>query len=161
DEYYQNQVAQYLTANMPGVSLADLSHDGPIHPQTITALPINLPYSTIGTPTTSTSIPASMEHQVQLTLVQGSTILFQKVLIVPQVSLERVTIDYTNAGNGNVTPQLMLDGQLVATGPAVPSGTLLVLNLQQYDPGIANQSTNFPLFAGQFTAVGLDAGQIS
>jgi RHS repeat-associated protein len=160
-EYYQNQVAQYLTANMPGVSVADISHDGPIHPQLITTLPTGLPYTVVGTPTINTSIPMAMEHTVQLTLQQGSTVLFQKLLVLPQSSLQRVTVGYVSAGIGSLTPELLLDGQVAASGPAVANGSQVDLFLTHFDPGYGNQTFDYTRFAGQYLGVGLDARQIS
>ena len=96
-EYYENQVASYLAANMPSVSLADVAHDGPIHPQVFTALPTSLPYTVVGTTTTAAQVPDVMTYRVGLTLEQGGTTLFHQVYELPQISLERVTIGYVSA----------------------------------------------------------------
>jgi RHS repeat-associated protein len=161
-EYYENQVASYLAAHLPGVSLADVAYDGPIHPQVFTALPSALPYTVVGTTTTAAQVPDVMTHRVGLTLEQGGTTLFSKVYELPQISLERVTVGYASAAGGLLTPELLLDGTVVAQGPAVANRSGVTLVVDHYLPGSAGVSDSFSYDreAGQYLAVGLDAGQL-
>jgi RHS repeat-associated protein len=162
-QYYENQVGAYLAANMPSVSLADVAHDGPIIPQSITTAPSALPYTVVGTTTTATAIPDVLTHRVGLTLSQGGTTLFQEVYELPQVGLSRVTIGFAPASGGLLTPQLLLDGQVAASGSPVVSGSDVTLVIDHYDPGSTGVSDSFTYSrqAGQYIAVGLDAGQLS
>jgi RHS repeat-associated protein len=161
-EYYENQVAAYLAANRPDVSLADVAHNGPIHPQALSALPAALPYTVLGATTTYTQIPDTLTHRVGLTLEQGGATLFQQVLSLPQMSLERVTVGYAPAGAGQLIPELLLGGQVVTQGPAVTNGSAVQLIIDHYDPGsdAVAQSFTYDRLAGQYLAVGLDAGQL-
>ncbi|MCE5268857.1 MAG: autotransporter-associated beta strand repeat-containing protein [Planctomycetaceae bacterium] len=64
-EYYEQQVRDYLAANDPSKTIADVPHTGPIHQQTITSLLTDLPYQhTQGT--VVTTVP---EHQIQISMV--------------------------------------------------------------------------------------------
>ena len=64
---------------------------------------------------------------------------------------------------GLLTPELLLDGNVVATGPAVANRSAVTLVLDHYDPGSTgvSQSFTYNRLAGQYLAVGLDAGQLS
>lgn len=162
-EYYENQVASYLAANLPSVSLADVAHDGPIHSQVFSTLPAALPYTIVGATTTYAQIPSTLTFRVGLTLSQGSTTLFQQILSLPDMSLERVTIGYAPAAGGLLTPELLVGGQVVAQGPAIANRSSVHLEVDHYDPGstTVTQTFGYDRLAGQYVAVGLDAGQIS
>ena len=162
-QYYEDQVASYLAANMPSVSLADVAYDGLILPQVFTALPNSLPYTVVGATTSATQVPDVMTHRVRLTLEQYGTTLFQQVYELPQISLERVTVGYAPATGGLLTPELLLNGTIVAQGPAVANGSDVTLIVDHYAPGSSGVSDSFTYDrqAGQYLAVGLDAGQLS
>ncbi len=162
-EYYLEQVGQYLSTNQPDLSLTDLSHDGPIHVQTIKALPTSLPYSVVGTATAANQIADAMTYRVRLTLRQGSTVLFEQLLKVPDISLQRITISYADAGGGRLNPQLRLDGQVVASGGAVDGNSNVKLTIEHFNSGddTVDQTFDYDRRAGQYIAVGLDANQLS
>ena len=160
-EYYENQVASYLAANMPSVSLADVAYDGPIHPQVFTALPTSLPYTVVGTTTTAAQVPDVIMYRVGLTLEQGETTLFHQVRGAaadqPGAGDDRLCFGRQRAAH----TRLLLDGNVVATGPAVAERGTVTLVLDHYDPGSTGVSESFTYnrLAGQYLAVGLDAGQ--
>ncbi|MDR3638705.1 MAG: RHS repeat-associated core domain-containing protein [Isosphaeraceae bacterium] len=160
-QFYESQVAAYLAANQPSVSLADVAQTGPIQPQVFSALPTTLPYTVVGATTTSSQIPQQTNYRVGLTLKQGNETLFTEIYALPQISLERVTIGYASLGNGQVRPELLLGGNIVAQGASVASGSNVTLVVDHYDPGSAtvSQSFSFARQAGQYLSVGLDAGQ--
>lgn len=162
-EYYEDQVREYLAANQPGISIADVPYDGPIITRAIDAIPSSLPYSVLSTAGTNTTIPASMTHRVRVTLRQGGTELFSTLLSVPEVSLSRLTVSYAPAGGGWLTPQLRIDGSVVASGPSVSSGSGVELDLFHFEPGddAYDRSFTYGRTAGQYLSIGLDARQVS
>ncbi len=162
-EYYENQVADYLAVNRPDVSLADVAYDGPIRTQVIDVLPAALPFTVQETTATYTQIPDSLTYRVGLTFMQGDATLWQQMLVLPQMSLDRVTIGYADAGAGLLTPQLLVGGQVVTQGPAVADRSTVELVLNHYEPGsdAVFSTETYPRYAGQYIAVGIAAGQIS
>ncbi len=134
-EYYERQVAQYLAANRPGVMLADLSRDGPIIPQIIDAAPDKLPFTVVGAVQSLDAVPLDQSHRVKLTLAQSGTTLLQQLLVLPEMSLERVTISYAAASGGQLTPELRLGGVIVVTGSPIASGSGVQLTLERLRPG--------------------------
>jgi RHS repeat-associated protein len=174
-QFYQDQVAAYLYANQPGTSLADVGYSGHIIQTDFTAFPTSLPYSVVTTPMTFDVLPSTMTHRVQLTLMQGDTELFQQLLVLPDMSLQRVTVSYGDEGTGAgssdgsgsggffVSPELRLDGQLVLVGLPVMNNSLVQLRIEHLDPGddVIDISTSYSRFAGQQISVGLDAQQFS
>ncbi len=162
-EYYADQVRSYLEDNMPGISIADIAYDGPILIQKIDEIPSSLPYSILSTSGTYADIPTSMTHRVQLTLMQGSTELFNVMLSVPDISLDRLTISFSSDGVSHLIPELREDGVIIATGPSVVDGSNVQLILTHYNSGddVADASFTYNRIAGQYIAIGLDARQIS
>jgi RHS repeat-associated protein/uncharacterized repeat protein (TIGR01451 family) len=160
-EFYEDQVTAYLRANQPSLSLADVPHDGPILAQYPATLPTSLPYLVVGVVDRQTTVPAVMEQRANLTLMNGSSVLFTDSLIVPEVDLETITIGYADAGSGTVTPQLRLGGQVVQTGAAVAKGINLDLKVDSLEPGdnVIDHTWDSTLVAGDYAAIGLDVNQ--
>ena len=62
-EYYEQKVRDYLAANDPSKTIADVPYAGPIHPQVIDSLPTTLPFDGIaGTFTVNGSYPLGRNH---------------------------------------------------------------------------------------------------
>lgn len=163
-EFYEDQVDEFLTANMPGVSLADVPYDGPINQLNFTSIPLGLPYSVLGLPTIEDDIPLFAQHRAAVVLNQGSDVLVVHELILPDMSLERVTVSYVDAGGGFVTPELRVGGDVVATSPiAIQSGTFMQINVFHIDPGDNITDSTITTFrrAGNPIAIGFDANQAS
>jgi len=163
-EYYNEQVSAYLAANFPGLTLADVAKSGPIHQQTFTALPSTTPFTVVGNLVFSSIVPATAKATLQITLAQPGPIPhFQHTLIVPDVSLSRITIEYIPAGGGLSTPKLLVDGVVVATSPTpVASGAAMTLTLTHSVPGaVSTQTSVYNRTAGQTLAIGVNALQVS
>lgn len=162
-EFYQDQVAAYLKANDPTLSLADVPHDGPIIAEYPNSFPAALPYTVLGALTRQTTAPDVIKQRATLTLSAGATTLFVDNVIVPDVALERITVSYADAGGGNVLPQLRIAGQIVQTGAAVAKGASLALKVESLEPGdgVVDQTWSSTLQAGDYAAVGLDVNQFS
>ncbi len=82
-DFYAAQVRTYLAENDSNTTIADVPYGGPIHPQTITALPTASPYAYItapaqaatnttpavpASPSASSGIPPALTHQVQISV---------------------------------------------------------------------------------------------
>lgn len=168
-EYYEDQVAAYLAANSPGTSLADVPYDGPIIPRAIADLSAEtLPYGIEGATSHYTQVPASMTHRVRVRLEDdyGFTTYLDELLSMPQSSLKRVTVSYASAGGSQLRPQLRLDGQVVQESPyTVADGAGVMLYIDHLDgdgdDSVDPPSRSYDLSAGDYLAIGLDAGQIS
>lgn len=164
-EYYANQVAAYLAANHPGVSLADVAYDGPIIPQQVTEWSTALPHEVTGAVSTANRIAAERTHRVRLTLTGGGNTHVDELLSLPEMSLQRVTVTWASAGGGQLRAQLRLDGELVAESAyTLATGSSVWLTIQHYDAdgdSVADHVDTYDHEAGQVLSVGLDAGQIS
>jgi RHS repeat-associated protein len=166
-EFYENQVAQYLASNSLGASLADVPYDGPIIRQKVAAITGTLPVTVISTPATYNQTPAVKTHRVNLRLTNnsGSVTYFSQFLSVPDVSLNRITVGYADVGGGQLRPQLRLDGQVFAQGAStIASGAGVVLSIEHYNADGNNSldlSNSYSRTAGEYIAIGLNAGQIS
>jgi len=106
-----------------------------------------------------------MTYRVGLTLLDGfsNATLFTDLLVLPNMSEDRITIGYVPAAGGELTPELLLNGSVAATGTAIPSTEPVTLEIDHYDAGSSGINENFfySRTAGEYLAVGLDAGQIS
>lgn len=162
-EFYAQQVADFLAANSPDVSLSDFAHDGPIIPINFTSIPTALPYSVAGPPTTFDEIPAFSQHRIALGLNQGSTVHFAEEFNVPDISLDRITVTYAPSSPGFVIPELRIGGNVMATGSPVQEGSFIGFTVDHLDPGdnIADRTFTYFRQAGQILALGLDANQVS
>ena len=167
-EYYEDEVSAYLAAHTPGDSLSDVPYDGPIIPQQVEAITGVLPYTVYSTPVQFAQVPLTMEHRVHLRLTNGGpTTYLDQLLTLPDMCLQRVTISYADAGGGQLQPQLRLDGLVVAQSPTtVAPGADVVLSLEPLNGDGDNVvdypfATSYKRTAGDYIAVGLDAGQIT
>jgi RHS repeat-associated protein len=167
-EFYEGQVIDYLASNLPGVSLGEIPHDGPIIADMNRGTPAAPPYAIDLASTTSYSdlslIPSTRKHRVTVALrIAGGAELLQKTLDVPTVSLDRITISYVPEA-GHLKPELRIDGQLAASSAlTVDSGMPVVVTISHLSPGddIVDQSFSYLRHAGQYIAVGLNAQQYS
>ncbi len=162
-EYYERQVRDYLNANAPGIAVSQVPYDGPIRVRTIDEIPSSLPYTIVGATDLHTTIPSSLTHRVRVQLDSDFTSLFDTLLTVPEVSLDRLTISYAPAGWGSLIPQFRKNGTVIASGPPISSGSTVELTLTHFDSGddVADRSFTYSRTAGQYLAIGLDARQVS
>jgi len=77
-DYYETAVRSYLAQNVPASTIADVAHDGAIHPVSITALPSAFPYDAQdGSSNESSSIPDNYLHKLRISvnvLLSGQTL---------------------------------------------------------------------------------------
>ena len=175
-EYYEDQVRNWLAANQPGTTVADVAYRGPILTQVIAALPTALPFAVVGSPTYQSSIPDNNKNRVRVSLWnydpnttdhRGTTEYFVTAspLSVPDICLQALTIRPTVSGS-NVVPTLLenLQTTVCQSNTALASGTSVVVMLEHLDgDGDANsdRSYTFVRKAGDYIAISLDANQIS
>jgi uncharacterized delta-60 repeat protein/RHS repeat-associated protein len=174
-EFYEDEVRSYLATHYTDKTLADVAHDGPIHPQPIAALSTSLPYTMLGVYRTDSDVPASKEYQVEVVLNNGGTQLFDwkntSNNFLPTISLQRLTIDPNLSVNGSYTvaqPRLWLDGtQQTIAGSTVqwlttnsPPSLSLTVNIFTPNPRVT-YSTSYSRPADRYLAIGLDANQMS
>ncbi|HZZ78785.1 MAG TPA: choice-of-anchor Q domain-containing protein, partial [Gemmataceae bacterium] len=141
-QWYEDQVAQYLAANDPGVSLADVAYDGPIHQQLVAraVVDLGLPYQVVGAAQTYSQIPDLETHRVQLLMMQGTKVLFSKQYEVPQIALSTITVSYGGT-SPSLIPQLRINGQVVVSGPAVRVNSVVTLEVNHLNPGSTTVDT--------------------
>ncbi len=169
-EYYEDQIVSYLAADDPTQSIADVPSTGPIVAKQFSSVPLTLPYTVVGTPTTYTSIPQIMTDRVELVL---QDVLYGSVwetpldytVSVPAVALDTIAITYTETSNGDFMPELRINGQIVqaSSSPYVVGGDTMQLLIEHYLPGsntISSTST-YDQNPGITMAIGLDADQFS
>ena len=172
-EYYEVQVRTVLAlaADDPGMTIADVAYTGPIQPQLFPALPTVPYYPVVVWPNPSTEpagpdVPTSMQDQIQLTLANGGTQLWQSnTLYVPQVDLSRLTINPNIDGNGNAWPELLQDGSVLetsATSVSSTASTPLTLTITYTSPASNDDyATPYSPLPDEYLCVAMDAGQFT
>ena len=167
-EFYENQVSAYFASpdnpDLNGLTIADIPYTGPIQPQIFTTTPLpTLPYTVLSQNSASLS---SVQTTVDVTLDNGATQLFEEPLNLSDVALSRLTINPNiSTINGDATPELLQDGNVIATSSASianPATTLLtlVVAINSPEPG-RSYSKSYPRDANVYLAIGLDANQMS
>ena len=161
-EFYEDQVRTYLAANQPGVSLADVAFDGPIHPQQVESLPTDLPYVVVGSPEFFDAVPATMQHRVQLRLTGGAGTQFNVTYALSDVALQTLEVGWNDLG-AQVVPQLLVGGVVAATGSALAERSGVTLTIAHLEPGddFVDRTFSYQRTAGQWLGIGLDAGQFT
>jgi YD repeat-containing protein len=135
---YATNLAQYLRNNAPFASLADAVGGRRIVPQTVAALPTQLPYTVQQVLGTFTDLPADLQYALHVEL---PGLNYQTT--IPAIAGDRVTITYVGATEAdqsaiaaaggidhvypaytvNMVPELRVGGVLVATGSPPPLGS--------------------------------------
>jgi uncharacterized delta-60 repeat protein/RHS repeat-associated protein len=163
-EFYEDQVRGFLSTHYPDKTIVDVAHDGPIRPQTITALSTGVPYTVPAVYWTGTAIPDSKKHQVEIKLQNDAQTVtyFTWTGFVPDISLQRLTVEPNIVGS-DATPRLLKDGSPQATSnTTVPKTTSLALVVSQISPDPSRSySRTYKRTADRYLAIGLDAGQMS
>ena len=111
--FYENEVRTYLAQYDPSQTIADVPYDGPITPQTISALPLG-PSCTyfIATLSVNNAIPASLTDQVQISVdipqaslgvtvssgQSSSTITVNPAVFTPSMVGEPVVVNTPSGG---------------------------------------------------------------
>jgi len=163
-EWYRDQVADYLKANVPGRSVGDVPYSGRLRQQRVDAIPWELPYTVENRTEYDTYADlAPMAHKTRLTLEHGSTVLFTHTLVLPEMSLEPVVIAFADAGGGQVRPELRVGESVVATGATIAAGSSVELTIEHYDPQYDEwrRDHSYTRTTDQVLAIGFDANQIS
>ena len=169
-EFYEQQVRDYLAEYCPDMTIADIAYQGPIINQAIDELPIDLPYTVVGTPDIEASIPAVSEHRIRVTLWNSElTIMYcdSGILSLPEDSLKPLTIRPTDGTGAYVRPTLVQNWNTEldqAPDSTLLSTTEIIVRLEHYDADydtIVDRSYEYERLAGDYMAVVLDANQIS
>ena len=174
-EFYEDQVADYLAVNHPGLSLADVAHDGPILTKTFDAIPAGLDYEIISSVNTIDNVAAAPllnVHWVGLILElpdnpipSFGTPLFddEPRIRLPDDSLSRITLTYVTQPNNQVKAEWRIDGELKYVSNDIEQDADVRLVLVHFNPGSSQSSKIFShnIRAGQSVAIGLDAQQFS
>ncbi|NQT12010.1 MAG: hypothetical protein HQ582_04645, partial [Planctomycetes bacterium] len=129
-EYYSQQVRDYLAANDPGWTVAEVTFAGPIAAQSIDSAPYGLPYdlwdSAAGeiwdgngsAPTTeyayADGVPEGLTHRVRISLEywwetptpHWESAFTSPTLALPDIALEPITLRPTYSTGGDVAPDL-------------------------------------------------------
>lgn len=174
-EWYEDQVNSYITSQYPGKSIADVGYTGQIIAQYYDALPTTLPFILVGTSTSYSALPSSMMHRVRISVADvllGGVWGYPIESIefnVPDISLETLSLTYTQDANGLWMPELRLDGKIIAastegftTGDPNSSGQRIGLQIDTLDPGdnTVDRTIRYDRQANQDIVVMLDADQV-
>lgn len=149
----------------------------------------HLPYRVLARANPLSEIPDNLRHRASFSLTDasgGADFNFSQTL--PQLAGKRIALSFTassiadagvinalagTAAQGNlsalsmpahlirVAPQLRIDGQIVASGPAVFLGTGKALRTHFYAPTIQTPDFISEVLAGETLAIGLDLQAIS
>ena len=169
-QWYQDQVSQYLRNNAPGVSVADVVHDGPIIAKRFSLMPAELPYAYY-TPTNYFTIPTYFRGRLDVSVKAGTTqILDYTIDVTTSGTINAscpIVLTY-NTDGGYVTPVLQINGQTVATAiQGVPYNSSIAITLDQiglWQNGVSDTTDmrhTYERNAGQVLGIGVDAGQWS
>lgn len=136
-ELFVQEIDEYLDANHPGTTLADVNRTHAIIPENLEILPASLPYTVRSRDGEFPEIAADRRYQVRFHMYDGATTLIDHTFDLPAIAGRRVSIDYVGATASDeatidsyggiyetppwlvdLKPVLRLDGTDVATGAA-------------------------------------------
>ena len=106
-EFYQEQIRNYLAANLPETGIDDVPLGMNLVPETLANLPRSLPYSLFSLDAIYSAIPSSLAHKATVRVRYLGVVQLSHELVLPDTSLQRVTVSYVPSG-ANVIPQLKL-----------------------------------------------------
>lgn len=168
-EFYQEQVREFLHANMPDKSVADVPVSGPIAAEEFGVLPASPPFQIVSAGAEFTEVPDTSRHKVMLTINGGSllqaaftlpvpvapsnvaAVLARKTVSwVPATAADQATVDLfgglanTPAFLVNVKPQFKVEGALQVEGSAVALGAQVALQVTLQFPDANPADANPP-----------------
>jgi len=136
-ELLEQDVADYLAVNHPGVTLDDVMRTRAIAKETLGILPASLPYTVRSRIGEFSAIPAARRYQIRFHLYRGATNLIDQTVNLPEVAGRKITISYVGATAADqatidsyngllftppnliaIRPLLKVGGQVAATGAA-------------------------------------------
>jgi YD repeat-containing protein len=119
-EFYEDQLKDYLTANYPGTSLADVAYDGPILTKSFPTIPAGVAGGASSTDSRqfdslSTLLAAGIDldgttprekytHRVKISLLKGADAHWSDELVVPSHSLDSINITFASSFAGATNP---------------------------------------------------------
>ncbi|MCL5946210.1 MAG: DUF6531 domain-containing protein, partial [Planctomycetes bacterium] len=187
-QWYEAQVATALAKNYPGLSLSDITHDGPVVAQQFTSIPQTLPYSSYSITGTysagpqgnvSADIPTDEMARIQIKVANSSNQSFTYTAVLPEslngqaIGTSPIVLTYSNpTDTGALIPVLEIGGATVATaGFSLPTGTstspsnltitLDQLQIGQSGPMATDITHQYVHAAGQVIGIGVNVGQWS
>ena len=180
---YQNQVTNYVNSQNPNATLGDVVGTRTIVQQTPPIFLGTLPYARIATGVKFQAIPDNLRWKFRYTLYASDV---ERALGSSFVSLERPTaglsgrkmtlsftaatpqdqavIDSFQLANSfpgyliRLVPELRVDGEVIASGPASTMGSELIQDAAYFNPGLGQWESgeaNHPV-VGEFIATALD-----
>jgi hypothetical protein len=182
---YQNNLQNYVTANIPNATPQDLIGKFDILYEKLGILPATLPYKIIVKGATYSVVPDNLRHKLQINIkgidygnLSGSgDINYQTNLT--QLAGKKITISYlpatiedentlksygtlstTPAYLVNMKPILMIDGVSVAAGGNIGLGLIQQVDITFSSPNVPTDIVTHNLNAGGYHAIGIDLQRI-
>ncbi len=159
---YLTQLRDYVAQNLPGKSLADLAYVDQIVPGPFPCVFIDVRFRL-------SELRAQDQHRIiiDVTSEDGVTVYLTRELLLPEVVLQSIAVSLgpeTLAAPfpaGVITPQLRLDGQIVAAGAIpMPAAATTLVKVRHFSPGGQERvNISHPMRGNQTVAIGVDALQ--
>lgn len=183
---YQTQVENYIIQNHPDATVGDMLGKKEIIKQEFLYLLGTLPYKGIIKGSIYASIPNNLRHKININVIKdmydeviGTPINITKSL--PELAGGKITLSYSPTTQKdediinsyiseyslpaylvNIKPELMIDGEVVATGTNLVMGSIETLKIAFNGPiQHANDVITNNIQAGEYLGIAIDLGNIS
>lgn len=162
-EVYEDQVWDHMREHMPGHALSEVGCRSEIIPESLELLPMSLPYRVDAVAGEYAEVPDDLRYKVTVTLKDygsGQTLLSPTSLVLPEVSVSRITISYEESGGSLVHPLLAVEGEAMASGGDTTLGDYNVITVGFAYPRVGQvfEVTDYRR-AGTYMALAVDAHQ--
>jgi transglutaminase-like putative cysteine protease len=180
---YQSAVQTFLDNQHPDATLSEVIGGQTIIPRTENAIPAQLPYLESIRTRSFARLPDKLRHyfRVELARFNNTLLTFQRSL--PELAGKQLALSFRpatpadeaivtglfqnieaiedlptelHAGLFNVVGEVTVNGEVVASSPAVGFGDLLSTDKGFVDPRFGYRKTTSPITAGDYQAIGLD-----
>ncbi len=180
---YQTQVQNYIQQNYPIATVGDVIGKKEIIQEVFHLMPCTLQYKTLPGFSEFAQIPDNLRETISFTIPNPSGVStgLNYSTSLPQIAGKKITLSFSPATAAdqavlasyasesgsisslpayliNLTPELRIDGQVVATGSSITMGTELPFTISLNEPGIGPSQVNNNVLAGEYFGIGLDSG---
>ncbi len=185
---YQTRVQDYITQNTPTATVGDVIGKRVIKQEKFPFLPDTTWAKDVAAPAggQSHTLPDSMLSSISFNIPDpsGATSGLSYSTSLPQIAGKKITLSfspataadqavvasYTSASGSisslpayliNLTPELRIDDQVVATGSSITMATELSFTISLNEPGIGPSHVDNIILAGEYFGIEVDTGGMS
>ena len=176
---YATQAYNYINQIMPNAGVEDIIGGRNIVQHNLPVLAETLPYQILATGWSGSQLPDNLIYNITFTIFDQSRLntVFSVTKDLPEIAGKRVTLSYTPATSAdesvllsyvnvgatslpayliNLKPQLMIDGQVVATGSSIGMGNDQLFNITIDSPNLGSNPISKNIVVGTYNAIVFD-----